>query len=534
MLIKRTKAEDAITERYIVTALIISEEVCRVLYKVYDPIYMQTKVTREVVNWCFDFFQKYDTAPKTEITVIFETKTKGGFIDPELGDEIEIFLESISEEYIKSDGFNHKYYEELSLKYFKKRSYILLAERLRKTAEEDPQEAEKEYTKFTKVRETQDASREIYSEGGFESFRQSILSAPPNLFTMPGALGQMIGPIQRGTFIGLLGREKVGKTYALFMMAILAAKAGLNVAMIETGDMTQDQLDFRFYNYITKKTHNESKAGVHRVPVLDCLFNQLGNCKKIKNVPVVEPGEAGKNNMFIVDYTDPKVLKSHRPCIECWKDRHLRHKFKGSVWWKEEKIGVWTWKEAQEKAKRFRRYFKGKIITEAFNMQTVRISDIRDWLLLKQKDSKPFIPHLVLVDYPDIVLPEKDEQFRHQENQKWMLGKRISQEFHCCVVFPTQADARSYDEDTLKLKNYSEDKRKYGHVTHFYGYNKTDDEEDMGLARINPLILREDSIKIKKHCTILQCLARSQPYISSFIGRAPTPLGSQNDEDKWE
>ena len=534
MIIKRTKPEDATTERYIITALILSEEVCRMLHRKYEPAYMQTKLTREVADWCFDFFQKYDTSPKMEITAVFENKTKGGYIDPDLGDEIEVFLESISEEYSESTEFNVKYYSELALEYFKKRSYILLSERLRKAAEEDVTKAEQVYTNFTKVLETQDTSREVYSDKGLDEYKQSVLDAPPELFRMPGALGQMMGPIMRETFIGILGREKVGKTYAMFMFAIMAAKCGLNVAMIETGDMTQDQLDTRFYNYVTRKTNRADKAGTYRVPRLDCLLNQTAQCRKVGGKQIVQPGSDGNQDQFLVDHTDSKVLRKHKPCIDCWKDRQMRKRFKGSVWWQEEEIGVWNWKEAREKSRRFQKYFKGKIVTEAYDMQTVRMSDIRDWLLVKQKrkDGKPFIPHLVLVDYPDITLPENDGEFRHQENTKWMLGKRISQEFHCCVGFPTQADAKSYNIDTLKLSNYSEDKRKYGHVTHFYGYNKTDDEEDMGLARMSTMLLREDSVKMGRQCTILQCLERSQPYIASFIGRAPLPLNRRNDTDE--
>lgn len=533
MEIKRTKPKDAVKERYIITALIMSDEVCRSLYKVYDPKYFQSKLSREVANWCFEFFNQYDASPKMEISAIFETKTKSGFIDPDLGDEIEVFLESISQQYENSSTDNHEYYLKMAMEYFKARSYIILAEKIKSAVDnEDIKEADKTYASFSKVLEQQDTSREVFSDAGINSFKQSIISAPPDLFCPPGAIGSLIGMIRRATFIGILGREKVGKTYALFMLAVMAAKAGLNVAFIETGDMTLDQLDNRFYNYITRKTNMESKAGIHLVPVLDCLHNQFGDCPKNKSKAIAEPGTKGRSNYFIVDHTDPDVLKNHTPCIRCWKDRHLRMYFKGSAWWQEEKIGVWSWPEVRKESARFKRYFKGRIITEAYNMQSVRMSDIRDWLIYKRRENDPFIPHLILIDYPDIIIPERNmEQFRHQENQKWMMLKGVSQEFNCCVIAPTQADAKSYNKDTLQLDNYSEDKRKYGHVTHFYSYNKTDYEEEMGIARLATLILREDSVKIGKQVSILQCLVRSQPYITSFIGRVPVPLNRVGEED---
>jgi hypothetical protein len=73
----------------------------------------------------------------------------------------------------------------------------------------------------------------------------------------------------------------------------------------------------------------------------------------------------------------------------------------------------------------------------------------------------------------------------------------------------------------MQLKNYSEDKRKYGHVTHFYGINKTAKEESLGCARLSSLLLRESSVRITQQVTILQCLEIAQAHVSSFFGRIP-------------
>jgi len=518
--IKRQKPEDARTERYIITSMIVSDEVCRLLRPMYDKDFFLTKLTREVSMWCMDFFEKYDSAPKQDIQSIFEMKTKAGRIPPDLGDEIEKFLESISEEYEEQE-INFEFYVDLARNYFKKRSYIILSDQLREAAENnDPQEAEKRYTDFTRVQTTQDQARKILEESGQEAFRNSMEAKPPFLFRMPGALGQMIGDIERETFIGLLGREKVGKTYHLLNFALAGAKQGLKVAIIETGDLTQDQLDSRINSCLTLKTHRESKTGTHLVPVMDCLLNQFGDCDKNPSDNVIINNLTSNRKEFIDDITNKDFIRSHTPCIECYKDRAKRNKFQGSIWWREKQVEQWSWGEARKRAEAFRNRFKGEIITECF--PSIKMSMVRDWVINKQKQYG-WTPDILIVDYPDITEPENDrEEKRHQENKKWRLGRQMSQEFHNCVIFATQADAKSYGKSNLKLENYSEDKRKYSHVTHFLAINKTDEEELMGCSRMSTLLLREDSVQIGKQVTILQELVTSRPYVGSFFGYVPS------------
>ena len=522
MQIVRRKPEDAQTERCLITAFIISENVCRSLKNVYKEQFFQTKSTREISKWCFEFFERYNTSPYQEIGTILDMKEKSGEVNPELGYEISQVLTELSDDYSKRNSLNEQYYIDLGYTYFKKRNFVLFSQQLKSLAEENNlDEAEKAYSSFIKVKEAMSTARDIFSPEGVTSLRESVINRPPHLFTMPGALGQMIGPIERETFIGILGREKVGKTYALMMFAIAALRQGLNVAMIETGDLTQDQLDIRFCSYMTKKASRERYVGEHISPVLDCLLNQMGECDHCKSTtPVVAEDDRGAVR-FIVDIEDDDVLLAHTPCTECHKDRFLRYnKFKGSIWWEKKNIEQWTWPEVKRRTMKFKKRYKGKLITEAFPMRSVTASDIREWCINKQRQ-EGFVPDVLIVDYPDILLPESNKEYRHQENDKWMTLRRISQEFHNCVIVATQADAKSYNRETLQLDNYSEDKRKYGHVTHFFGVNKTQKEEMLGCCRFSTLLLREDSVQVAKQVTLLQNLKIGQPNIVSFFGKVP-------------
>lgn len=129
-----------------------------------------------------------------------------------------------------------------------------------------------------------------------------------------------------------------------------------------------------------------------------------------------------------------------------------------------------------------------------------------------------FVPDLIIVDYADIMAPEIRADFRHQENDKWMRLRAMSQRRHCLLVTVTQTDADSYDKYLLSLKNYSEDKRKFAHVTAMYGLNqdKDDREKEIGILRINEVVVREDDFSKQRQAHVLQNLRRGQPCLSSY------------------
>lgn len=533
MQITRTKPQDAQTERYIIISMIMSSEVCREIRAVYKKEYFQSKLTKEIAKWCMDFYDQYEQAIKQDIEAHLEMKSKAGTIDPDLEDEIRKFLFSLSEEYENWETLNEKYYTDIAIKYFQKRSYLNLSEQLKNAVyENDLETANKNYLEFTKVQSALDNSRDILEEDSIEKLRLSTENRPPVLFEMPGDLGKLIGPIERATFIGILGGEKSGKTYHLMMFAIAAAKRGLNVAMIETGDLTQDQLDTRFYSYLTNKAAKYKHAGMRRIAVPDCIHNQTGECTEAKSdLVVVRFDEEKRQYVYTADIKDDEVIKTHIPCSVCKNLRRAsdgfadpednrEHFFKGSVWWEFKKIEMWNWSEAKNAVRKFKKRFKGKIITEAFPMQSIRASDVRNWILSKQKNDG-WLPDIVLIDYPDIMLPEQNKEYRHQENEKWMILRQISQEFNCCVVATTQADSKSYGKDNLSLQNFSEDKRKYSHVTHFFAINKSRYESENGCSRFSALLLREDMIEIGKQVTLIQNLNVSNPFVSTFFGKMP-------------
>ena len=84
--------------------------------------------------------------------------------------------------------------------------------------------------------------------------------------------------------------------------------------------------------------------------------------------------------------------------------------------------------------------------------------------------------------------------------------KRLSQDRHCLVIAPTQADAASYDLELMTAKNFSEDKRKLSHVDAMMCLNQTPEEKDADIMRLNWVKKRELYYSVY-HCLYVgQCL----------------------------
>ena len=108
---------------------------------------------------------------------------------------------------------------------------------------------------------------------------------------------------------------------------------------------------------------------------------------------------------------------------------------------------------------------------------------------------------------------------RDQINETWAAMRRMSQELHCLVMTVTQADADSYEADLLRRSNFTNDRRKYDHVTYMFGLNQTDGEKRKGLYRLNWLVGREEDYSETRCCFTAGCLAVSSPMILSHFER---------------
>jgi hypothetical protein len=209
----------------------------------------------------------------------------------------------------------------------------------------------------------------------------------------------------------------------------------------------------------------------------------------------------------------------YKPCSNC--DDYDRFHL-GAVWLVLVDTGdPLTVEEAQDAWGKFfiRGHRKFKLSCHPNDTLTVKQIEARcdAW---KQEDG--FIPDMICIDYADILTSEKEMEERPKQNKIWKGLRRLSQNKTFgmpLVVTATQADAYSYEKARLKMKNFSEDKRKFGHATCFLSLNQDPDgrEKKIGILRIGILALREGDYNIQDEVTVLQNLRRGRPFIASYF-----------------
>jgi hypothetical protein len=267
----------------------------------------------------------------------------------------------------------------------------------------------------------------------------------------------------------------------------------------------------------------EQYTGEIFVPVVDCMFNQLDKCDREERSCDFGPFQDSEwdEDNFRENVTREDQIEvfedneDYSPCRNC---EDFKTRSWGVPWIKKENVpGVLTEEDAKKKVQSFfidkkRRFKISSHINDSLSVSTIR------QILDRWESTEVFVPDLIVVDYADLLVPSKTMEFRHQQNPIWKELRALSQERNCLLVTATQADAQSYKQDTLNLSNFSEDKRKYAHVTAMFGLNqdKHGREKKLGIVRINELVIRKGGASSKSSASVLQNLNLSRPFLGSY------------------
>lgn len=511
-------------ERRIVLGFITSAKFCREIKPIYKPEYMQSKYAVRIIDWCIKYHNKYDKALNKNIESVFnKQKAK---LQEAVVEGIEDILVSLSDEY--DDGvLNVEFLMEETEEYFNSYALQAISDGITDLLEQkDITAAENLVANYKAVKRPITGWVDPYTK---EAVLKSFSEKEEQLFKLPGALGKMMNhQLTRESLIAFLAPEKRGKSFWLMEMAFRAAKSNRKVAILQVGDMTERQMLNRMSVYTAGKSNKVKYCGERLIPVMDCMKNQLGTCKFKKR----EHGffEGSQKELEELDYDAfmqyVEDNPDHEPCKRCFKKNV--YKFTGSIWYQlKEKVKPLSWKEAFKITQKNR--FIKNIRLATFPNDTVSVSMI-DKELQKLIERHKFIPDVVIIDYADLLIAEKQKDFRHQQNEIWKGLSRIRQEYKCCLITATQSNAQGHVVKNLDLTNYSEDKRKFAHVTAMYALNQTYNERRKGIIRIGELIVREDEYDSERQCCILQCLQRGKPYICSYFVKKP--IESKDKKEK--
>ena len=506
---KRKKVDLGI-ERQILMGMITNDTYLKEIQEIYKPELIEAPFVRLVAGWCLEYLSAYGKAPGLHIQDIYNSQLRKGAVGEDMLETAGEFLARLSEEFDSLGSVNTDYLLDRTEQRFQHRSLTLLIEDLKvELSEGDLQEAELKLLNYNKPERVGPQGLNPFTDR--KGIKDAFTKQSEPLFELSGELGRFLGPFERDSFCSFMGPEKRGKTWWLLECAMAALKARRSVAYFQCGDLSKEQVYLRIHTYHTKRHYKRKYCGKIWVPTYDCHWNQTGECEKQERscrVPLVD----GDEPLPLPDHAP----RRYKPCDFCRRDDPKS--WRGAVWYKtREPIEPLTWKEAYKEGKSLFRKWGGNIRISVHPNNTISIDGMRKQLdIWEHKEG--FIPEVIISDYMDIKAPiDGKKDFRHQQNETWQEGRGMSLERHCAYISATQADAKSYEAESVKERHFSEDKRKYGHVNMgMITLNQTADEKKRGIMRIGRMFVREDDFDVREKVTVLQCLAMGRPNLGSF------------------
>jgi hypothetical protein len=514
-------------ERRIITDLIVSTDYLNRIKPIWNAQFLEDSSAKIIAGWCWEYFEKYKLAPGKEIESIFTEKSKN--LPKATAEEMEEdILPGLSEEYEREGIYNLQYSIDRTQQYFTERHLALHNESVQALMDEGKiEEAEKLIKSYVPLRTTTTIGLDLSDPIVFDIIKEAFNTTRQTVVRYPKQLGDFWNAqFVRGGFVAFMASEKRGKTFWLMDIALRSYNQKFKVAFFQAGDMTEEQQIKRIYTYLAQKNELKKYSGQMWIPVKDCVYNQLNKCDRKEREEFIGVYEfKDKDIKFLRDdvmqgeliaaNTNPKN-KDYKPCFNCEEYKHNRW---GAVWTEQIDTGEpltmdGALKAMEEGFVKAKRTFK----LSSHANGTLTVQQIRDILNIWEQQEN-FVPDLVVIDYADLLVPETKTEFRHQQNEIWKSLRGLSQEKHCLVVTATQADAASYDQNRLRMKNFSEDKRKYSHVTAMYGLNQDtkDREKGLKLMRINEIVVREGDFSNSNEVIVLQTLERGRPFIGSMF-----------------
>lgn len=443
-------------ERQVLIAMIVNRPVLSAVSAKWEPGMFSSKWANIIGGWCVKHFRQYKKPPGKDIVTIFEDWSEAKERDKETVQLIDKFLASLSAEYASlKKELNVDYIMDLAGNYFTKVKQKQLGESIIAAVEEgNLTEVEELVQKYSKVDVSSSEGTDLFAEPNVMEKAFDAKREP--LITYEHGLGVFYGDaLERDGFIAFMGMEKVGKTWCLMDVAWTAILQHKKVAFFEVGDLSRDQVVRRF---AVRAAQVPMKPRVVSIPT-NIIYDE----------------EAGP----IVNFEEKKFKKG-LDYSTAWEAMQLFIK-------------------------------KNKIEPNALRISThpnSSISILGVQSIIDSWERQGWVPDVVIIDYADILEPISGQvDSRDQINATWKKMRAMSQEYHCLVVTATQVKASAYEDETLGKMHFSEDKRKFAHVTGMVGLNQTNKDKRAGVVRYNWTVLREEEFIETQCCYVAPCLS---------------------------
>lgn len=497
---------DTSMERTIVTGMITSNRVLRNLALTYKPRYFTVPFAQVVAKWCLAYLEKYGEAPQRHIQDLYEAYRRSGSLDPDVSQLIGQFLTSISEEY-EREGLNEEYLLDQAQEFFVVRSLTLLKEDLEERLEQGNILAAREsVASFISPEKVITLGCEPLRD--MEAVRDAF-TIDDDLFTLPGDLGKLLGPMVREDVWGLVGAYKAGKSWACTYIQDQALYNRLNVARFSF-EMNRRKESRRFLQSICSMPINPPKDGKIWIPVWDCKFNQDGSCYRPDRTCGVAlyKGEEPRPSF---GHESP----GYKPCASCRGQKGWQME----TWAEEWKCDVLTWRNAWRKAESISQQLRGaRFKFQYWPMYSAGIPEVKAALHIWEH-MEGFIPDVIVIDSPDLMKkPGQTDRHSIVDNRRYSVA--LAQQYHSLLIMPFQAGSKdAIERKTKKRSDIGESVAILGDVDGMISLDQTDSEREAMRARIGVSVQRDNKSVLANQVTVLQCIELGQAVIDSAFVR---------------
>jgi len=496
------KQLDMNLEKQILTRMITSTQFLRDINDFIQEEYFTTKYIQTVATWILEYFEEFEMSPNGAIKDIFEQKSI--LMEDSEAEMLRMLLSNMSDiDDAEEKSDDHEYITSRTLEYCKKRELELTAGNIKYYLEQnDVVNAEKELLQFRTVTATVSECVDVFDE---EVVRRAFQEQKEGLLQLTGALGDFLGAFHRSWLVVFSGAYKRGKTWWLLDVYINAALSDLNVIMFSL-EMTQDNLMERILHRVTGCA---DEASTQRIPVVDCLLNQKGECTRPEYcgtfVPLFVEGEE-----LLDEAVDGYVV-----CTAC-RDTENAEFFQPTVWYENHDYQAMTERMAVDKANALSQQYANRCKLKTYPRFSANIADIkRDLSVLETTQN--FIPDVIIIDYADILKPESNNSNGIQkEDETWIALSQLAGERKALVLTATQLTKDGQDAKTVSVAHTARWSGKLGHVDAILGINQTPKEKDKGVQRINTILHRHQPFSESEQCMVLQNLDIGAVHLDSF------------------
>jgi hypothetical protein len=316
-------------------------------------------------------------------------------------------------------------------------------------------------------------------------------------------LGDLLGYLNRGYLVALVGPTKRGKTWNLLHWMYECLTAGLKCVFISL-EGGYDYLLPRIYKQFTGYGNYTDE---YLIPVLDCYYNQQNLCK----VPT-------KRKNF-AKYSGPYIFDNYNACAECRENKW----FVPSVHYIKERREGLNFKLLKDKFIKMEKMIhqNNNLRVKVYPSYKTTLSQIEtDLDVLRMTEG--FIPDCIFIDYADIIKSDyKSLSSLEADNVLWKSLKGMAEERKAIVFTLTQGNRSSVDAYFTKHTLIGGFHGKIFHTDITMGLGQTEAEKDKQVCRIGLIAHRHKEFMESKQLYVLQNLSLGQVIIDAEWYRLP-------------